>query len=41
MAYDLKVGFNKRRQISMAVWLSVPGLLQRNEVAILIEQPGE
>lgn len=41
MCYDLKVGFNRRRQIAMAVWLSVPGFLQQNEVAILLERPEE
>ena len=34
MNYDLKYGYNARRQLAMAVWLSVPRFLERNEAAI-------
>ncbi len=35
---EIKCGFNRRKELSMAVWLSVPGLLQTNEVAVVIDQ---
>ena len=35
--YDLKYGYNKRKQLAMAVWLSVPKFLEYNEVAVLVE----
>lgn len=41
MAYDAKVGFNRRAEIAMAVWLSVPSLLQHNEVGVLLDTPCE
>lgn len=37
LAYDLKYGFNKRKQLSMAVWLNIPSWMRYNEVAVLVE----
>jgi len=38
MSYDAKIGFNSRAQIAMAVWLSVPSLLQENTVGVLLDE---
>ena len=40
LSYDLKVGFNAREELSMAVWLSMPRPLMHNEVGVLLEQHG-
>ncbi|KAL1526350.1 hypothetical protein AB1Y20_015064 [Prymnesium parvum] len=37
MCYDLKYGYNSKKQLSMAIWLSVPKFLERNEVAVVVE----
>mmetsp|Transcript_23529 Transcript_23529/g.67407 ORF Transcript_23529/g.67407 Transcript_23529/m.67407 type:complete len:260 (-) Transcript_23529:159-938(-) len=39
MCYDAKIGWNKRAQVSMAVWLSMPPLLQDNQVGVLLDVP--
>merc|ERR1719282_1661973 len=37
LCYDIKNGFNKKGQLSMAVWLAQPSFLQDNEVGIILE----
>jgi hypothetical protein len=41
MNYDAKIGFNSRAQVAMAVWLSVPDLVQENQVGVLLDEPCE
>jgi hypothetical protein len=41
LSYDAKIGFNSRAQIAMAVWLSVPRLVQQNKVGVLLDEPCE
>ena len=38
LCYDMKYGYNARKQLSMAAWLALPRWLEKNEVAVLIDE---
>ena len=38
---DLKYGFNNKRELAMAIWLSMPGLFRDDSVAVVVEAPPE
>ena len=37
LCYDVKIGWNSRRELAMAVWLSVPQWLEDNLVGVVID----
>ena len=40
LSYDVKYGFNDRRQLAMSVWLSVPDSMRNEFVAVAIDETG-
>lgn len=41
LCYDVKNGYNRKGQLSMAVWLAQPAWLQDNEVGLVLEDDSD